>query len=253
MELANTFIKKLSNLEPSKTPQEKFRDFIELAYCAFAKRTAAPEDKESLEARYMQIVGTYRDKDAVRSYPELIGMVYQGVQSCDFLGAVAGELGALNGAQGQFFTPFEVSRMMAEMTISDHEPTIQKRGYLTVQEPAAGAGGMILALAQTMQRRGHDPASQLFVCAIDISAQCYWMTYLQITLAGIPAQVIRGNSLSLEVFETAWTAAAVPFLDKHGDIFEESEPQASIQTVSVLPSLPEPVSSTTQAQQLVLF
>lgn len=53
MELANTFIKKLSSFEPSKSPQEKFREFIELAYCAFAKPMAAPEDKELLEARYM--------------------------------------------------------------------------------------------------------------------------------------------------------------------------------------------------------
>lgn len=43
MELVKTFIKKLSALEPSKTPQEKFRDFIELAYCAYAKPMAAPE------------------------------------------------------------------------------------------------------------------------------------------------------------------------------------------------------------------
>lgn len=184
MELVKTFIKKLSALEPSKTPQEKFRDFIELAYCAYAKPMAAPEDKESLEARYMQIVGTYRDKDAVRAYPELVAMVYQGVESGDFLGTVAGELGVLNGAQGQFFTPFEVSRMMAEMLIGDYEPIIQERGYLMVQEPASGAGGMILALAQAMLQRGYDPTSQLFVCAIDISAQCYWMAYLQLTLAG---------------------------------------------------------------------
>jgi len=253
MELAKTFIKKLSSLEPSKSPSEKFRDFIELAYCAYAKPMAAPEDKEMLEARYMQIVGTYRDKDAVRAYPELVALVFDGVQSCDFLGAVAGELGALNSAQGQFFTPFEVSRMMSEMTIGTHETTIQERGYLTVQEPAAGAGGMILALAQTMQRRGYDPASQLFVCAIDISAQCFWMTYLQLTLAGIPAQVIRGNSLSLEVFETAWTAATIPFFGKHGDVFEKPEPQATIQTVSVVPALPEAITSISQSQQLALF
>lgn len=248
-----TFIQKLSRPEPSKSPQEKFRDFCELAYCAYAKPVSDAEQQEALEARYMQIVGSYRDKDAIRAYPELVALVFKGVQSYDFLGAVAGELGALNSTQGQFFTPFEVSRMMAEMTIGDHEPTIQERGYLTVQEPAAGAGGMILALAQTMQRRGYDPASQLFVCAVDISAPCYWMTYLQLTLAGIPAQVIRGNSLSLEIFETAWTAATIPFLGKHGDIFKELEPQAAIQDASVLPSLSETIPAITQAQQLVLF
>lgn len=252
MELVKSFIKKLSSLEPSKSPQEKFRDFIELAYCAYAKRMATPENKEPLEARYMQIVGTYRDKDAVRAYPELIAMVYHQVEFCDFLGAIAGELGALNDSQGQFFTPFEVSRLMAEMTIGDHEPTIKERGYVMVQEPASGAGGMILALAQAMLRRGYNPTSQLFVCAIDISAQCYWMTYLQLTLAGIPAQVLRGNSLSLEVFETAYTSAMVPFLGKHGDTFCQPEPKGAIQTVSMAPVVPE-IVPITQAKQLALF
>jgi hypothetical protein len=253
VEQAKTFIKKLSSLEPSKIPQEKFRDFIELAYCAYAKPMDAPEDKESLEARYMQIVGTYRDKDAVRAYPELIAMVYQQVEFCDFLGAIAGELGPLNGVQGQFFTPFEVSRMMAEMLIGDYEPIIQERGYLMLQEPASGAGGRILALAQAMLRRGYDPTSQLFVCAVDISAQCYWMTYLQLTLAGIPAQVIRGNSLSLELFETAWTATMVPFLGKHEDTFFcQPEPQAVIQTVSIAPAYPDS-TPIRQTKQLALF
>ncbi len=52
----------------------------------------------------------------------------------------------------------------------------------------------------------------MFVSAIDISAPCYGMCYLQLTLAGIPAQVIRGNSLSLEIFESAWTASMATFL-----------------------------------------
>ncbi len=169
MESTKTFIQKLSSLETSKSPQEKFRDFCELAYCAYAKPVAQVADQETLEDRYMQIVSTYRDKDAVRAYPDLVAMVYHGVQSGDFLGSIAAEIGALNDAQGQFFTPFEVSRLMAEMSLSENEPLIQEKGYLTVQEPAAGAGGMILAFAQAMRRRGYNPNRHLFVSAIDIS------------------------------------------------------------------------------------
>lgn len=62
--------------------------------------------------------------------------------------------------------------------------------------------------------------------------------------------MIRGNSLSLEVFEAAWTAAAVPFLEKHGDTFNQPEPKDAIQTVSMAVPKATPI---TQAQQLVLF
>ena len=240
------FIQKLSRLEPSKSPQEKFRDLCEMAYCAYAKPVASVEQKEALESRYMQIVGTYRDKDAVWAYPELLAMVYEGVKSGDYLGSVAAEIGALNDAQGQFFTPFEVSRLLAEMTFGQHEPLIEKYGHLTLQEPAAGAGGMVLAFALVMRQRGYEPSSQLFVSAIDISAPCYWMCYLQLTLAGIPAEVISGNTLSQETFESAWTASAIPFLGKHGDIFENKPSSRQSKTVELLSKLPE-------MKQLALF
>jgi hypothetical protein len=245
------FIKKLKALEPSKSTAEKFRDFCELAYCAYAKPMAAPEQHEILEARYMHIVGTYRNKDAIRAYPELIVLVSQGIEFGDFLGTVAAEIGALNGDQGQFFTPFEVSYLMAQMLFGDIDETIEAQGYLTVQEPASGSGGMILALAKTMRQRGYNPNTQLFVCAIDISAQCFWMCYLQLALAGIPAQVIRGNSLSLETFETAWTRATVPFLDRHGDIFTPKT-ESPIQSVTLAPSI-VPVQKVTEIKQLGLF
>jgi type I restriction-modification system DNA methylase subunit len=242
------FIKKLEEREFSKTLPQKFLDFLELAFCAYAKPMAEPEKADALEARYMQIVGTYRDKDAVRAYPELIAMIAKEVPHGDFLGTVAAEIGALNARQGQFFTPYEVSRMMAEMTMGDHEASIEAKGYLTVQEPAVGSGGMILALADAMQRRGYDPSSQLFVSAIDVSATCYWMTYLQLTFSGIPAEVIHGNSLSLETFDSVWTHATVPFFGKHGDIFAAPTPKKPEPSI-VAPALPAAV----EMRQLALF
>lgn len=67
------------------------------------------------------------DKDAIRAYPELVAMVYHGAQSGDFLGSIAAEIGALNDAQGQFFTPFEVSRLMGEMSLGENESLIKKK------------------------------------------------------------------------------------------------------------------------------
>jgi hypothetical protein len=242
----NDFIKKISSKEPSKSPSQKFWDFCELAYCAFAKPTSEKEKQDILEARYMQIVGTYHDKDAIRAYPELIGLVSQSIQGGrDFLGVVAAEIGALSAAQGQFFTPYEVCRLMAEISLGDRDSTIEQKGYLTVDEPAAGSGGMVLAFADALERRGYDPMTQLYVRATDISALSYWMCFLQLSLAGIPAEVIRGNSLSLEVFESAYTRPAFRLFSRLKRLPLESE------AVEVEPAIvtPTPV----EIRQLALF
>ena len=219
------FIKKLNAREFSKGEREKFLDFIELAFCAFAKPMMEEEAGDKLEARYMQIVNNYRDKDAVRAYPELIGMVAKNVPHSDFLGEVAGTIGALNSSQGQFFTPYCISRLMAEMTFGEKESIIETQGYITLQEPACGGGGMILAFAETMLNRGYNPCEQLFVQVIDVSSACYWMTFLQLTLAGIPAQVVHGNTLTLETFDSVYTRSAVRFFGLHRNIFEKREIQ----------------------------
>jgi hypothetical protein len=236
------FGKRLLELDRSKTPYEKFRDFCELAYCAHAKRMAgSTEAADRLEARYMQIVGTYRDKDTVRAYPEMMAWAFLAVaeEKQEFLGTVASELELLDTHNSQFFTPYDVSRMMAEMIIGHPDPVIEEQGFITVQEPASGAGGMILAVADVLERRGYDPSCHMLVQATDVSQLCYHMTYLQLAFRGIPAAVIHGNTLSLEQFQSAWTPAIPEFYALHGRLFERK--QESAHTAEPKPSKTEPI------------
>jgi hypothetical protein len=219
------FIKRIEQLDREKNAYDKFRDFCELAYCALAKQTAAEDRAQRLEDRYMQIVGTYRNKDTVRAYPELLaiaaGAIAQG--GCDFLGSAATQMEVLNAGIGQFFTPYDVSRMIAEMTLQDAGPLIEANGFVTVSEPASGAGGMVLAAADALQQQGFDPSLHMLVNAVDLSPLCYHMTFLQLSLRGIPALVEHANSLSVERFERAWTPAAVPFYARHRKLFPAAE------------------------------
>jgi len=214
------FTKELSNLDRSKSVSEKFRDFCALAFCAYAKLTAAPDRAEALEERYMNIVHTYHDKDTVRAYPRLMAMVWRGVQDGqDFLGQAAAELNALDAKAGQFFTPMPVSRMMAMIGLQGAETAIKEKGFITLNEPASGAGGMILAAASIIKEMGYDPSSHLIVSAQDISQLAYQMCFLQLTFAGIPAYVERCNSLSMESFDASWTPATLAFYRQHGRLF----------------------------------
>ena len=130
-------------------------------------------------------------------------------------------MGALSGHTGQFFTPYNVSKLVAQMTIMEAGALIQEKGFLTVEEPASGSGGMMLAVADVLQEQGFDPTLHMLVSATDISPLCYHMTFLQLTLRGIPAYVTHGDTLRRERFSSAWTPPTLAFLEKHGRLFDD--------------------------------
>lgn len=215
------FVKILNEYENGRAIREKFRDFVTLAYNAIAK-TMAPDQEaaDKHENEYMRIVNSYRDKRAIRAYPEALALVQiHAAHYYDFLGHAAGEVGALSGDMGQFFTPMEVSRLLAQMTTGDEtDALIATEGYVKMGEPAVGAGGMVLALAEVLAERGYDPSTTLLVQARDLSPVAYEMCYIQLASAGIPALVIHGNTISLEYYRHALTPACVSFYQTHGHL-----------------------------------
>jgi type I restriction-modification system DNA methylase subunit len=118
--------------------------------------------------------------------------------------------------------------MMAEMTLGDVGSVIAEKGFVTICEPAAGAGGMVLAAADVLAGQGYDPGLHMLVQAIDVSPLCYHMAFLQLSWRGIPALVQRANSLSRELFEEAWTFAVEAFEDFH-TCMTEPEPDVEIE------------------------
>ena len=212
-----------------KSVSTHFDNFLDLAYCAYAKTVSSPERAGKLEEEYMRIVGTYSDKDDVRRMPELIAKVFAGVHSCvDFLGVFSSDLGVLDGRAGQFFTPYEVSRLMAEINLSGVGKTIEERGFFTIQEPACGAGGMLLASADTLDNMGFDPMLTMWIEAIDVSPRCQRMAYLQCTLRGLSGRVHHANTLTLDHYQSDVMRGSFEFLGKHGDPFED-EPEKDVQ------------------------
>ena len=244
--MMDELVSRLSALDRSKTAAEKFRDFCEMSFCALAKLTACPEEAEKLEDRYMQIVGTYQHKDAVRAYPQLLSLVIDGIcAGRDVLGEAAGELGALDSGLGQFLTPYHVSEMMAYMALFDAPAVVQENGFITLSEPCVGSGGMVLATADVLHRMDLDPELDMLVHAIDLSQLCYHMAYVQISLKGVPAYVEWGNALTQQRFGGAWTLGALRFHAHHGRLFpEDRQPPAG---------KPEPPTAPAGIEQLSLF
>lgn len=79
-------------------------------------------------------------------------------------------------------------------------------------EPTCGSGTMVIGAIWAMQRKEFDYRHNTFFVAQDIDIRCVWMAYIQLSLYGIPAMVIHGNTLTMEEWDRWYTPyASVPF------------------------------------------
>jgi N-6 DNA Methylase len=166
--------------------------------------------RDQREASYMEIVGRY-DRKVVDLFPKIMAETALALDPpSDVLGQTFHELELHNKARGQFFTPYDLSYMMARMTLGDDLiKEADEKGYITVHEPAAGSGSMVIALADVMHSRGVNPQQQLHVTAIDVDGRAAHMAYTQLSLLHIPAAVYVGNTLSMEMRDVWYTPAHI--------------------------------------------
>ena len=205
--------KVIRSLSYRHSTHDVWNGFLELVYCVFVNITHFPGSKRfnEIEERYEKEKARWGDK--WDDHCKLLAIVTMAHGGRDFLGDLAGKLEALNAAQGQFFTPWPVCQLMTAMTISDKLPA---KGYELVAEPASGGGAMVLAYAEARRSQGHTVGETMWVEATDVSPQAQKMTYIQLTLSGIPARVTWGNTLTMETWEAEFTMACETFLEKHG-------------------------------------
>lgn len=191
--------KAVERLSHSRDRWRVFSDFIEMAAISISNAVDLNQ-REKREARYMQIVKGYKP-DEVAEFPQMLGQVVMALEEKprDVLGALFGELELANKWVGQFFTPQDLADMMARMVLDqDVEQIVKDRGFITLQEPAVGGGAMVIAACNALKERGINYQQQCHVTAIDVDDRAVHMAYVQLSLLGVPAVIVHGNTLTLE-------------------------------------------------------
>lgn len=172
---------------------------------------------EKREERYMQIIKRY-DKEMQALIAKVFSEIFILLSSQmdigfnDYLGQLYMLSNTSNSKAGQFFTPYCVSKMCAEVTLNETQINeyMEQDKILTLNEPTCGAGGMIIAAADVLYNKYHFNISRnLFVQCSDIDSRCVHMTYLQLSLAGIPAVILKQNTLTLETWDKWETPAYI--------------------------------------------
>lgn len=190
----------IETLSHRHRPHQVFADFCEMSALSISNAFDKAQS-ETREARYLQIVKGYSAEE-VALFPQLLGHLTDWLEGGmdDCLGKLFMQLELGNHWKGQFFTPFEIARLMAQMTVGDVRAQVQEQGFITVCEPAAGAGGMLIAMADTIAEQGMNFQKVMHATAIDVDATAVHMCYVQLSLLGVPAVVLHGNALSAETW-----------------------------------------------------
>lgn len=189
-----------------------FADFCEMGALAMSNSVDLAHRNER-ENRYLSIVKKYEPNE-VHRFPQMLAELTMAMEygPDDVLGRVFGELELGNSSRGQFFTPYPVCQMMASHLIGDGQDLhhqLQERGFITVSEPACGAGAMPIAFAEALTNKGVNFQHCLHIIAQDLDSRAVHMAYLQLSILHVPAILILGNTLTMEEREVWYTPAHI--------------------------------------------
>lgn len=148
------FLKTIDAIAGRHTPEQVFTDFVSMAAMSISN---AVDFKQEREKKYLDLIEKYEPDEQAR-FPELLAIATNGfeAQFGDFFGEVFMEIGAWNGKAGQFFTPYSVARLCGQVTFDKKvvDASIAEKGYVGINEPAAGGGAMIVAFLEAMKENG---------------------------------------------------------------------------------------------------
>lgn len=174
-----------------------FSDWVECSALAISNTCRLHHDKiwQDREDRYIAIMQKYSDDEKTK-FAEMLAFLTESYEEdlTDVLGEVYMEAQLGSKETGQFFTPYHLSELCSSLAVSDSIMSFSD-GITELNEPSCGAGGMIIATAVAMKKAGINYQTHLRVVAQDLDWRCVYMCYVQLSLLGIDAIVVQGDTL----------------------------------------------------------
>lgn len=191
------FLKVFKELCYSRSAWEVWADVITVMACSIAN--AVDKSKERHESREKEFERCIKRLGGVEKPGQLFAILVEAMErnpDQDFLGALYMNLELGNHWKGQFFTPYNICRLMAEMTMGDCWAKNDKEGWISVCDPCIGGGAMMIAAANVVRRQNVNYQNHVLFVGQDIDRVVAMMAYIQISLLGCPGYIVVGNSLT---------------------------------------------------------
>lgn len=172
-DLINMMAASLSNaLEPDPVRRQK----REKEYMDCVKRCGGAE----LPAKAFSVV-----VDALESNPDQ-----------DFLGDLYMRFELGSHWHGQFFTPYSLCHLMADIQMDDLKGKIERDGWISICDPCIGGGAMMVAAASKARTMGINYQNSMLFVGQDIDRIAGMMAYIQMSLLGMPGYIVIADTIS---------------------------------------------------------
>lgn len=184
-------VDKINELSGQYHAHDIFQDWVTMTAIMISNQVDYDQDLENI---YLSLAKKYSSEQLIE-ISKMSGILVELMENeiSDYLGTIYMALNASSNRTGQFFTPFHLCEIMAETSLEGYDGNIIK-----VNEPSCGGGANILALAKSLLKRGFNYQDKMKVVAQDLDVKCVYMTYTQLSIAGINAEVIQGDTLKNE-------------------------------------------------------
>lgn len=182
-----------------------FRDWIAVAFYAF----------QSDDPHYFEVMDKYKknnefNREVADHFSLALArlMEYMRLTNKEALGELFMNY-ASDGGKSQFFTPFNISEMVAKMMIDcNKQVAVEENRPLVINDPTCGAGIMLVSAAKELS---YEQANDALLIGSDIDITCVRMTALNMMFFNMNSLIIWGNPLGMEVYD-AWATIRHPIL-----------------------------------------
>lgn len=199
-------IKMLSHLGYKHGVFKVFEDLICMMACSISNTMDAVHYEER-ENTYVKLMSYYSPEER-KQFDDLSNLIIAALDltkySADLLGEIYHELHLHNEHNDNYFTSINISHLMPDIVIFDKD-IIKKRGYISTRVYSCGSGATLIGTANSLYRKKFNPNFNMCCLAVDNDFICVLMTYIQLSLLGIPAVVIHGDSLARKEYARFYT------------------------------------------------
>lgn len=181
----------------SRSSWQVWADLMSAIACSLSN--AADRTQGHYERREQEYAECIKRLGSVETPARLFAVIVEALEynpEQDFLGKMYMNLELGNHWKGQFFTPYNVCKMMSEMTIGNVSAEIERRGYVSICDPACGAGATLIAAANTLRRQREDFQHHVLFAGQDVDRVVALMCYIQLSLLGCAGYICVGNTLT---------------------------------------------------------
>lgn len=189
------FGKVFDSIAMGRSRWETWGDFIAVTACSIANAVKPMQSREEL---YLNTMRKYQPDEQQR-LTKAAGLYFRIVDENpfqDLLGDLYMRLELGQSEAGQFFTPYNVCRMMAIMEVDSTLEKIERDGWISANDCACGGGATLIALADALYQRGCNYQKKCLFVGQDLLATTAMMCYIQLSMLGCAGYVKVGDSLA---------------------------------------------------------